>query len=471
MAVSLLICLPLGAQRVDGVSMEDISIQRKGDSVEVSARMDLSALRMKSCEAVILTPFITDGNHSVHLRNVGVYGRSRYILQKRTDDLGISGPQERVLRYEKTRDAFSYRDAVPYSEWMDGAALVLRRHDFGCGTQYNGKQEQVLSEMPSFAAPTLSPEPVYALSIENTPRIASTGGKAYIDYPINKTEIIESFGDNTAELSRIRESLDSVLSNPDATIQSIILRGYASPDGSMARNTRLAKGRTEALRDYLLRTYSLPEGLILTEEGAEDWDGFRAMVASSDLRNKKEILSIADSSMDPDIKEYTMKKKYPSQYRRIKNEIFPHLRHCDYTINYSIRSLDSPSDIKAAVEKDPLSVSMGEYSTLLRSLRSGGREFREICEKATSAHPESWEARLNAAVCHLGENDLDGAEALLEGLPDKAEVTYARAILSAGRDDFESALSLSRKAEGMGIRQAGDFASQIEKVLSWENGR
>ena len=55
------------------------------------------------------------------------------------------------------------------------------------------------------------------------------------------------------------------------TITSLSIKGYASPEGPYANNERLAKGRTEALVDYVRNLYSFPAGLATTSWEAEDW--------------------------------------------------------------------------------------------------------------------------------------------------------------------------------------------------------
>ena len=49
--------------------------------------------------------------------------------------------------------------------------------------------------------------------------------------PVNRTEIYPGYMNNTVELKKITNSVDSVRDNPDATIQGITLTGYASPEG------------------------------------------------------------------------------------------------------------------------------------------------------------------------------------------------------------------------------------------------
>ena len=99
-------------------------------------------------------------------------------------------------------------------------------------------------------------------------------GSAYIDFPVNRTEIYEDYRRNPIELAKIRATIDTVRNDADTRITSIRIKGYASPEGSYANNTRLAQGRTETLKDYVQRLYNFPSGVMATDTSlrtGQDW--------------------------------------------------------------------------------------------------------------------------------------------------------------------------------------------------------
>lgn len=81
---------------------------------------------------------------------------------------------------------------------------------------------------------------------------------AYLDFPLNKTDILEDFRNNAAELYKIKEGIDVLKRDSFVTISGIHIHGFASPEGPYMNNKRLAEGRTAALKDYISDQYDFP---------------------------------------------------------------------------------------------------------------------------------------------------------------------------------------------------------------------
>ena len=109
-------------------------------------------------------------------------------------------------------------------------------------------------------------------------------GSAFIDFPVNRTEIHESYRNNTAELNKILATIDAIRNDADTRILAVTIKGYASPEGPYERNVELSKGRTETLKEYVRRQYSFPDGLLSTDYEPEDWQGLERYVAHSELQ-------------------------------------------------------------------------------------------------------------------------------------------------------------------------------------------
>ena len=112
-------------------------------------------------------------------------------------------------------------------------------------------------------------------------------GHAFLDFPVNETIIYPDYRKNPSELARIHKSVDSALFDKSVTIVSISLHGYASPESPFSNNTRLAKGRTEALKNYLVRKYNFNSQIIKTNFTPEDWDNLRGFLTETETRKIK----------------------------------------------------------------------------------------------------------------------------------------------------------------------------------------
>lgn len=71
--------------------------------------------------------------------------------------------------------------------------------------------------------------------------VLSLQGKAYLDFPVNRTELHPDYHNNPSELHKIMQTIDTVRNNANVEITSISIHGYASPEGSYQNNERLAQ--------------------------------------------------------------------------------------------------------------------------------------------------------------------------------------------------------------------------------------
>ena len=246
---------------------------------------------------------------------------------------------------------------------------------------------------------------------------------------------------------------------------SVAIEGYASPEGPLKNNERLAQGRTEALVKYVRSLYSFEPSLIKSGWVAEDWAGLRRYVESSDMSEKAGILDIIDlESMAPDAREWRLKSAYPEEYRFLLDNVDPGLRHSDYAVEYVIRSYADVAEIRELIKTTPQKLSLHEMFVLAQSLEPGSDEYREVFEVAVRMYPEDPVANLNAANIALGRDELDRAEVYLAKAGDAPEAVYARGILAAKRGDYATAYSLFDRAAAAGCRETADAVEQLREM-------
>lgn len=74
-----------GQTIVDGVSVDDLKIERNGKYMTVDMKLDLKRLDVDRNRAVLLTPRLINGQDSLELKSVGIYGRRRYYFYVRNE--------------------------------------------------------------------------------------------------------------------------------------------------------------------------------------------------------------------------------------------------------------------------------------------------------------------------------------------------------------------------------------------------
>lgn len=448
---------------VPGVRVSDVNIVRDGSILRVFMDLDLSGLNVSGNRAVLLTPRLHNGKDTVDLPSIGVYGRQRYYYYLRNGSGMLGGIEEQSYKASGKPARLSYDKSVGYREWMNGATLSLRRRDYGCCSHLLAQQEGVdlgrHIESPAVFFPAL----VYVRPQGETVKSRSLEGSAYIDFPVNKTEIYPDYRRNTAELGRIQGTIDSVRSDRDITITQVWLKGYASPESPYSHNKELAIGRTQSLKKHIQQLYRFGDRVIETDYEAEDWAGLRRYIENSNLRHKAEILGIIASTSDPDVREKKIKTAYPEEYRFLLQNCYPSLRHTDYRIAYTVRSYSDVSEIRRIMATRPQNLSLNEFYLLSQQYEPGTDEFTEVFETAVRMYPDDATANLNAANAAMRRGDNTGAERYLEKAGSTPEAVYARGALAIRRGDYASGRNYMEEASSLGVGQAQAVLEELEK--------
>ncbi|MCR5160035.1 MAG: DUF3575 domain-containing protein [Prevotella sp.] len=203
---------------------------------------------------------------------------------------------------------------------------------------------------PLLVAPEPEPEPEPAPE----PRVLKKGGKAYVDFNVNSTDLDPTLHSNPRELQKIRASLDSLIADPTAVITRFTVTGFASPEGPYDNNERLASGRSQTLCQYIADQWGVPQDIISSSYVAEDWDGLRRYVAAQAWPSTPKMLRVIDQEADPDQRLTLLRKRFPQEYADIKRNALPRLRHSDYEIAYEL--IDS-----SEVRLSPFRLSGADY--------------------------------------------------------------------------------------------------------------
>jgi len=448
---------------VDGVIIRGLSIERSGSYLAVDMTLDLSALKVSSNRAVLLTPRLVNGTDSLDLPSVGIYGRQRYYFYVRNGESMLSGKDELSYKASQKPDSIVYNNVSPYSEWMDGATLTLHRSEYACCNTLLADQTAMLGTHTDHSTDAVAffPDLVYVRPKAELAKNRSLEGSAYIDFPVDKTTIHPNYRRNAVELGKIQATIDSVRNDDDVTITQVWLKGYASPESPYAHNKELAIGRTEALRNYIQQLYSFDNTLIACDYEPEDWAGLRRFVEQSNINHRDEILAIIDSKREPDNKEWRLKSMYPEEYRFLLHNCYPALRHTDYHIAYVVRSFSDVEEIRRIMTTRPQNLSLNELYILAQEYEPGTEEFTEVFETAVRMFPADETANLNAANAAMRRGDNAAARRYLDKVGDSPEAVYARGALAVREGDLDTARRLLAEAKARGLEQAGRTLDEL----------
>lgn len=264
-------------------------------------------------------------------------------------------------------------------------------------------------------------------------------GSAFLDFPVNQTDIRADYRQNSRELTKVMETIKVVKEDPNVTITHVGIHGYASPEGSYQNNVRLAAGRAQAFKDYVRSLIALPEAVCSVTSTPEDWGGLLTQLGQTEhptvaaLANRGAILSVAQSDFAPDEKERRLKTAYPADWKRMVAELFPALRHSDYTVSYTIRPF-SVEEAKEILRTKPQQLSLNEMFLVAQTYEPGSDDFDEVFLTAVRLYPDDVTANLNAAIIALQRGDLASAERYLQAAGNQPEAQPVREALQVKKE-------------------------------------
>ena len=423
--------LTVQAQKIDDsqlrlaggkILIDSVLTQKKSDSLKVAFRLHLDSLQLKSEQQLVFTPLIA-GEDTIALNPIIINGKNQNIRYLRKSSKLKNSQAVVVRRRNDTEQQVLFSQTLPYRKWMKAFNLSMTEDLCGCGNlmDQDTTQMAVINPIPQIGRDHYVKPKAEAI------KVRAEKGEAYLSFKLNKSDILADFRENATELRKITSTIDLVKNDKDVSITNIDIHGYASPDGPYDNNVRLANNRAAALRNYVCNLYTIDKKLFTYHATPEDWEGFKKKVGASNLADKSAILAVANSSLAPDAKDQKIKKLHPASYRYIMSEIYPRLRHSDYTVTYTVRPFDI-EEAKVILKTKPQQLSLQEMYLVAQTYEPGSPEFNEVFDIAVRLFPDDETANLNAACTDLQKGDLVTAEKHLAKAGNSKEAERIRKI-------------------------------------------
>ena len=474
LALALSVVAACGLASADDVyvardlKVESFDLARNGHTILVSLDLDADQLKLGRDHEITLMPVLmsADSSKVVEMDPVTIAGHNLYWLHMRDRNLD---PNTRLYKSGK-QDVIRYSTQIDDAPWIDNSEFAIAWTKQTCCGQIEGIGRDPLVRI---ATPTYTPvfDYITNVEIEDSVKVRHLDGSAYIDFPVNLTKIFPDYHNNTYELNKITGTIDSVKADPDVTITSISIKGFASPEGSYSNNVRLAKGRTAALKAYVDEQYSFADDFIQTSYEPEDWEGLRRWLERNPIDHREQILAIVDSDLEPDPKNTKIQRTYPAEYQFLLKTVYPFLRHSDYRIEYQIRSFTTLEDIMRVMRTEPQKLSLNEFYRAAAALEPGSRDYNEVFETAVRMFPNDPVTNLNAANSALTRGDLISAEAYLKKADaDDPTVIYTKGVLAALHEDWDQAVDYFQQAARLKVADAPRALESAREMKAFKDG-
>ena len=453
----------------------NVAVDEAAAKVRIDIDLDIEKYSVNSEREIIFTPVIVADNlsDSLALEPIVIAGRNRWFHYLRDGEL--EDPLTPIYRAgKKNAHAGSPRE-VPFASWMEQSTVEMRAESANCCDA----PDRLTGPSPSgniplahidVTRPAFNPDFVYAPPVDAGPVIKSLSGSAFITFIVNRTELEPDYMINPQELRKIYNSIQYVKDDKDATITHVHIKGFASPEGPYDNNVRLAKGRTETLRRHVRDLYHFPDTVVTSSYDPEDWAGLRNYLTDSldfPIEHRREIIDIVDGPLGYDARDREIKVRFPKDYAVILKEIYPWLRHSDYTVEYAIKTYTDINEIRHAFETDPTRLRNVDFYTLAQTFPEGSDEYCNVFETAVEVYPDDPMLNLNAANNDMKRGQLDEAQSHLLKAGNTPEAHYARAILAAKRSDFTEAVKRFKAAADAGMTGCDTLINQIGEINTY----
>lgn len=397
----------------------------QGNNMLVTLQLNLDSLRLRKSNQLVYTPVLHTGTDDIRLPEIVLNGRNEDVLYRRGDFNGkYSDGAIAVARKNGKAQTVDYAVSVPLKQMPKDYRLDIQEDLCGCGdiendnvyTLYNYKHKEPVTL--ALIQPKVEAE-----------KIRHLDKRAYIDFPVDRTELHPDYRRNPAQLDSILTTINTLKADRNLEVSNITIHGYASPEGSYAHNTDLAAGRAKTLTDYVRRMVQLPAKIFKVESTPEDWDGFRQYLTNSpSIDHASEILAIAnDESLTYDQRDWKIKTTYPTEYRYILQNWYPALRHSDYHITYRVKPFDV-EEAKRVIKSKPQQLSLDEMFRVAQTYEPGSKEFNDVMETAVRMFPDDETANLNAAILRLNSQQPDAAKPFLDKAGNSTAAQQARKL-------------------------------------------
>ena len=504
--------LPAGNKSDSFVGIDVNNIQPTDNGgIAVDLTVDLQKVRMKSNVETEYVPMFISGTDTLRLQSFTLTGRNRMYWGQRNDKLpAVVFYKDELLNTTASMPSNSGLIAVspvnpdkngktkvwnialegPFQPWMNNATFSVDLVNHGCANclkeNPNGIDYYDLAQT-EFIELSYFPEYVYVTPQAEAVKTRDISARAYIDFVVNRTEINPSYRRNPVELAKIRATIDSVKNDKDITITKLHISGTASPEGSYQNNVRLAKGRTESLKNYVQGLYKFAPGLITSSFEPVDWEGLSQFLQLViDIKNEgtgyaentqrldsirmdqfkaiesfltneggdmnsivetlphvSQILSIVNGDLEPYQRNIKIKSAYPKEYAWLLANVYPALRHSDYRIEFEIKHFTEAPEIIEVMRTNPQKLSLDELFVAANSQEPGSELYDEAFQLAVTMYPQDEIANLNAATAAMVRGDLVSARRYLSKIQNPTpESEYANAMLMLLQGDEDSALAI-----------------------------
>ena len=217
---------------------------------------------------------------------------------------------------------------------------------------------------------------------------------------------------NTDAMEELRKEIKEANAAENLQLEEINISSYASPDGGVELNTKLAENREKNTKAYMtkqLKKDKITEfGELTAQFTAQDWEGFQKLVQQSNIQDKDLILSVLSMYKDPEQREREI-RNLSSVFEQLAETILPQLRYSRITASVNVIG-KSDDEIRALAASDPSQLNVEEILYAATLTNDNGQKLK-IYDTAARLFPNDYRTWNDLGMAQYIDKDYNAAKA------------------------------------------------------------
>ena len=292
-----------------------------------------------------------------------------------------------------------------------------------------------------------------ALAHDKFQRIINEKYNADIHFLINQANIRDGQV-KSSEMLALNQQIKDASGDKTREIEEINISSYASPEGSLDINTRLAENREKNTSAYLKNQHKQDNvtefGELTANFTPEDWEGFQKLVAASNIQDKELILSVLSMYKDPEQREREI-RNLSSIFDQLADQILPRLRKSRITASINVIG-KSDQEILDLYSSNPSALSADELLYAATLVDDNGDKMK-IYETAARLYPNDYRAFNDLGLTQYVAGNYDAAKGNFAKAtrlaPEAAEPQMNLGLISLMNKDYRQANQKFGAAAGL----------------------
>ena len=312
---------------------------------------------------------------------------------------------------QKEGGSFAYESTIPYQKCMEEGIVKVR-----IIAKKGNKEEEIFTDKiadGTIITPYLIQlDDQVIMATDAFQRTTSHETEATINYDKGRFNV-KSSELRQEDITNLKAFALDATTNPRVEMKNFSIQSYASPEGEIDKNTKLAEDRAGSAKSFLvkeMKRMKYEAGQQETFYGlnpkGEDWEGFKTEVEKTTHEDKELILRVLQMTADLDKREQEI-RNMAKTYKFLEKEVLPQLRRSQMVLSYDKVGY-SDEELKELSKSNPDTLNVEELlytATLYEDLSEKLRVYSE----AARLFPNDWRTSNNVGYVNYLQGDLDAA--------------------------------------------------------------